>query len=138
MFRIPDPFAEIDRAMQRFSGFGSGVMPMDAYERDGTYVIRFDMPGVDPDSVEATVEQNVLTVTAERPVEDTQDVNWLIRERPSGRHSRQLRLGRALDAANVEASYDQGVLTVTIPMKEEARPYRVSIKAGSQQQAIES
>lgn len=133
VLRFVDPFNEIDRMMQRFGSTGAGLMPMDVYEKDGTFVICFDLPGVDPDDVEMTVESNVLTVTAERPLEDTEGANWMVRERPSGRHSRQLRLGPSLDASKVEANYDHGVLTVQIPVREEAKPFKVSIKAGAHQ-----
>ncbi len=136
VLRFTDPFNEIDRVMQRFSA-GPGMMPMDVYEMEGTFVICFDLPGVDPDDVEMTVENNVLTVTAERAREDTEGANWMVRERPAGRHSRQLRLGPSLDAGKVEASYDHGVLTVKIPMREEAKPFKVPIKAGTHE-ALES
>lgn len=132
MLRFTDPFDEIERAMSRTGGrWRGGLMPMDAYEKEGAYVLRFDLPGVDPEAVDLTVENNVLTVTAERSFEDTEGANWLMRERPTGMHSRQVRLGERLDTGNVSASYDQGVLTVRIPVKEEAKPYRVKIEPGS-------
>src|SRR3990172_4479354 len=106
---------------------------MDAFEEDGMYALRFDPPGGDPDHVELMVENNVLTVTADRKLEDTEGANWLLRERPTGTHSRQVRLGERLDTGSVHASYDQGVLTVTLPIREEAKPHRVAIKQGSHQ-----
>ena len=131
MMRFADPFQEMDRMMSSFGGrLRGGIMPMDAFEHDGIYTLRFDLPGVDPDKVDLTIENSVLTVTAERPIgeiEDTEDVTWLLRERPSGTHRREVRLGDRLDAANVVANYDNGVLTVTIPMREEAKPHKVSI-----------
>lgn len=124
--RFADPFAEIDRLVGR----SSGMMPMDAFERDGVYTVKFDVPGVTSGDIDLTVERNMLTVTVERQKElDTEDVNWIVRERPAGRHSRQLRLGPALDGSRVEASYDQGVLTVMIPMSEQAKPQRIDIKS---------
>ena len=125
--RFFDPFAEIDRMMQGAPAHGSGTMPMDVFERDGDYMVRFDLPGIDPDDISLTVENGVLTVTVERPWEDTSDVNWLVRERPAGKHSRQLRLGRNLDASAMKASYDNGVLSVLIPTREEAKPFSVEI-----------
>ena len=121
--RLVDPFAEMDRLSNAFFAGNPavrGMMPMDLFEVDGKYIARFDLPGIDPESIELTVENNVLTVTVERTHEDTEGVNWLVRERPSGRHSRQLRLGPTLDASRIEADYNNGVLTVTIPMREEA------------------
>ncbi len=125
--RFFDPFADFDRFSQ-FARTG-GFMPMDVYEHDDEFVVKFDLAGINPDDIDITVENQMLTLTVERPVEDTEGVNWLVRERPSGKHSRQLRLGAALDAGNIDASYDQGVLTVTIPMREEAKPQRISVKA---------
>lgn len=132
MTRFIDPFEEMDRMMTSFGGrWRGGIMPMDAFEQNGVYTLRFDLPGVRPDDVDVTVEGNVLTVTAERPVEGTEDVTWLLRERPAGTHQREVRLGDRLDAGKVDASHDNGVLTVTIPMREEAKPHKVAISSAS-------
>ena len=133
MTRNLDPFQEMERMFGTFGGpwRGGALMPMDAFEKDGVYTLRFDLPGADPDKVDVTVESGMLTVTAERPLEDTEEVNWLVRERPTGTHSRQVRLGSTLDAGNVEASYDHGVLTVKIPTKPEAKPQKIQISSGS-------
>lgn len=125
--RFTDPFQEFDRMFDRMAGVRAAVMPMDAFETDGLFTLRFDLPGVDPDHVDLTVEAGTLTVTADRKVEDTEGVNWLWRERPTGRHSRQIRLGNRLDTTRVTADYDHGVLTVTIPLREEAKPQKVTI-----------
>lgn len=107
-------------------------MPLDAFEKDGVYTLRFDLPGADPGNVDLTVEGNVLTVTAESPEEnDEEDVTWLLRERPSGHHRREVRLGEHLDASAVDASFDNGVLTVTVPMREAAKPHKVAINSGA-------
>ena len=131
MARSLDPFEEMDRM---FSTFGArsagGVMPMDAFEKDGLYTLRFDLPGADPDAVDVTVEGGELTVKSARPEEETEGVNWLIRERPAGTHSRKIRLGPELDTGSVEASYDHGVLTITVPMRAEAKPHKVSVSTG--------
>jgi HSP20 family protein len=125
-----DPFEEIDRMMSSFGGrWRGGLMPMDAFERDGVYTLRFDLPGVEPDHVDVTVENNILTVTAERKWEETEGATWLLRERPTGTHRREVRLGDRLDSTGVNATYDNGVLVVTIPMREEARPQKISITA---------
>ena len=132
MMRFTDPFEEVDRMMSSFGGrWRGGIMPMDAFEKDGLYTLRFDLPGVNPDDVDLTVEGSVLTVTAERAIEETEDATWLLRERPAGIHRREVRLGDRLDTGKVSASHDNGVLTVTIPMREEAKPHRVSINSGS-------
>jgi HSP20 family protein len=134
--RFVDPFEEMDRMFGQFGGrwrTTGGLMPMDAFEKDDVYTLRFDLAGADPDDVDVTVEQGVLTVTAERPVEDTEGANWLVRERPTGTHSRQVRLGDRLDGSSVEARYDRGVLTVTIPIRPEAKPYKVAVASGEHQ-----
>ncbi len=136
--RFMDPLQEMDRVVDQMSGrWRGGMMPMDAYEKDATYTLRFDIPGVSSDQVDVTVEDNLITVTAERSVEDTEGVTWLLRERPTGSNSRQVRLGNRLDASQVTASYDDGVLTVTIPMREEAMPRKVTIGSTGSQAAIE-
>ncbi|MGB5168873.1 MAG: Hsp20/alpha crystallin family protein [Acidimicrobiia bacterium] len=138
MARFIDPFEEVERMLgtagNRWRG---GVMPLDAYEKDGEYVLRFDLPGIDPDKIDVTVEDRVLTVKAERSIEDTVGANWILRERPTGIHSRQVRLGDSLDVGNVDADYTEGVLTVTLPVREEALPQKISITA-HQRQAIEA
>ena len=132
MLRFTDPFDEIDRMLASRGGrWRGGIMPVDAYEKDGIYTLRFDLPGVDPDHVDLTVENQVLTVTAESPGEDEESVTWLLRERPSGSHRREVRLGVRFDAGAVEANFVNGVLTVTIPMREEAKPHKVSISSGA-------
>jgi HSP20 family protein len=134
MARLIDPFEEMDRMLGVAGPWRAGaLMPMDAFETDGVYTLRFDLAGADPNKVDVTVEGGLLTVKAERPLEDTEGVNWLVRERPTGTHSRQVRLGNTLDAGGVEAHYDQGVLTVKIPTRPEAKPQRVSISTGERQ-----
>lgn len=131
MLRFTDPLDEVDRMLSSFGGrWRGGIMPVDAYEKDGIYTLRFDLPGVDPRKIDLTVEGNVLTVTAESPDEDEDRVTWLLRERPSGSHRREVRVGSHLDAGAVEANLDNGVLTVTIPMREEAKPHKVAISSG--------
>ncbi len=132
MLRFADPFDEVDRMLSSLGGrWRGGIMPVDAYEKDGNYTLRFDLPGVDPGNVDLTVENQVLTVTAESPGDDEDGVTWLLRERPSGSHRREVRLGGHLDAGAVEANFVNGVLTVTIPMREEAKPHKVSISSGT-------
>jgi HSP20 family protein len=115
------------------------AMPMDAYRGEDRFVVRFDLPGIDPASIDLTVEKNVLTVRAERSwqPEDGQEV--VVQERPQGVFTRQLFLGEALDAEHVEASYNDGVLTLTIPVAEQAKPRKVNVIAGQRESsAVES
>ncbi|PZF88014.1 Hsp20/alpha crystallin family protein [Micromonospora deserti] len=133
MLMRTDPFREIDRLAEQFFGTTTrpAVMHMDAY-RDGDYFYAaFDLPGVDPDSIDCTVERNVLTVRAERRRPAGDNVELVAAERPMGRFSRQLVLGDTLDTDKLEAGYDNGVLTLRIPVAERAKPRRVTITAGS-------
>ena len=132
MLMRTDPFREFDRLTQQAFGtkFRPAVMPMDAYRQDDQFVVNFDLPGVDPSTIDLTVEKNVLSVSAERRWEAAEDVQIVASERPQGTFNRQLFLGEGLDADRVDASYDNGVLSVTIPVAEQAKPRKVAISAG--------
>ncbi|WP_256363005.1 Hsp20/alpha crystallin family protein [Streptomyces sp. TRM70350] len=129
-----DPFRELDRLTQQVFGTMArpAAMPMDAYENEGAFWIHFDLPGIDPDSIELNVEQNVLTVKAERPA--PKDVEMVVAERPSGVFSRQLFLGETLDTDRIEAGYDAGVLTVKVPTVEKAQARKIEIARGEQKE----
>jgi HSP20 family protein len=138
MARFIDPFEKMERMLGTAgSRWRGGVMPLDAYEKVGEYVFRFDLPGIDPEKIDVAVEDRVLTVKAECSIEDTVGANWILRERPTGIHSRQVRLGDSLDVGNVDADYTEGVLTVTLPVREDALPQKISVRA-HQRQAIEA
>ena len=127
-----DPFRELDRLTQTWgSGLRWPVMPMDAYRQGDQFVVQFDLPGVDPSSIDLTVEQNVLTVSAERQWQRTEDQQVVANERPQGSFSRQLFLGEGLDAGRIEARYENGVLTVALPVAEQAKPRKVEITTGN-------
>ena len=134
-----DPFRDFDRLTQQVIGTGrTPVMPMDAFRSDDHFVVRFDLPGVDPSSIDLTVEKNVLTVSAERSWQPDEGTEVVASERPHGSFSRQLFLGETLDADRIEASYDAGVLTLTVPVAEQAKPRRIEIASGGSQRAIET
>ncbi len=129
-----DPFRELDRLSQdvwqtggRRATATASAMPIDAYRQGDSFLVHFDIPGVDPQSVELTVEKNVLTVRAERTASWGADAELIVAERPQGSFSRQIFLAETLDSDRIEASYDAGVLTVRIPVAEAAKPRRVSI-----------
>jgi len=135
MLMRTDPFRELDRLSQQlFGGTGTwsrpAVMPMDAYRHGEEFVVHFDLPGVDAESIDLDVERNVLTVKAERraPLDESAEVQ--VAERPRGVFSRQLFLGDTLDAENIAASYDAGVLTLRIPVAEQAKPRKIAIDGG--------
>jgi len=104
-------------------------MPIDAYRRGDHFYVHFDLPGVDADSVDLEVEKNVLTVKAERSWEPSEGDEVVVAERPRGTFTRQLFLGETLDTDHIEAQYDKGVLTVSIPVAEAAKPRKVAIGA---------
>ena len=134
-----DPFRDLDRITQQLANGGrSSVMPMDAYRQGEAFVIHLDLPGVDPSSIDLTVEKNVLTVTATRQWRPNEGQQVVASERPQGSFSRQLFLGESLDVDHISADYTNGVLTVTIPVAEAAKPRKVEISAGNGQHVIEA
>ncbi len=138
--RMQHPLAEVERLFNRFEQewSGGGMMPMDAFTKDDTLVLRFDLPGVSAEEIELTSEKNMLSVTVTRPVEETDDVVWSVRERPTGRHTRQVRVGDMVDLGKIEADYQNGVLTVTLPVREEVKPRKISITNREQPALSES
>jgi HSP20 family protein len=141
MLMRTDPFRELDRLTQQVFGANGtlarpSVMPMDAWREGDTFHVEFDLPGVNPDSIDLDVERNVVTVKAERPSRD-RDTELIAAERPRGIFSRQLILGDNLDTEHIAASYDAGVLTLQIPVAEQAKPRKISITSnGEDRQAI--
>ena len=139
MLMRTDPFREFDRLAEQVLGTTArpAAMPMDAWREGEDFVVAFDLPGVNVDSVDIDVERNVLTVKAERQDPVGEDTELIASERPRGVFSRQLILGDALDTDGVKASYDAGVLTLRIPVAEKANPRRIEIETtGKQRQEI--
>ncbi len=138
MLMRTDPFRDLDRLSQQLWGTSSRptLMAMDAWREGDEFVVEFDLPGVSPESVDLDVERNVLTVKAERPALNG-DRELLASERPRGVFSRQLILGDNLDTESVGANYSSGVLTVRIPVAEQAKPRKIQIsRDDSDRQAI--
>jgi HSP20 family protein len=136
MLTAYDPYAATSaafRALDQLTGrTGSTArplsgMPMDAYRVGDNFVAHFDLPGVDPGSIDLSVEGNTLTVSAERSLPQLENAEWAIAERPFGSYTRQLVLGRSLDTDRLEASYHDGVLTVSIPVAERAKARKISV-----------
>jgi HSP20 family protein len=140
MLMRTDPFRDLDRLTEAMLGTRArpAVMPMDAYRQDESFVIHLDLPGVTPDTIDLTVEQNVLTVRAERKPPVADSAERVVDERTHGVFSRQLFLGDTLDADRLAADYDAGVLTITIPIAEKAKPRRVEIGGGSERRQLAS
>src|SRR6478609_10820078 len=127
-----DPFRDLDRLTQQLLGTNArpSAMLMDAWRDGDRFVVEFDLPGVDPGSVDLDVERNVLTVTAQRPPVDDKS-SFLAAERPRGVFSRQLVLGDNLDLDRIEAGYRDGVLRLVIPVAERAKPRKITISSGA-------
>lgn len=127
-----DPFSDLD-AMTRGLLTQSGTdrsprfMPMDLYKVDDHYVLTADLPGVDPGSVDVTVDNGTLTLTAHRSARSEDSIQWLTSERFFGTYRRQLALGEGVDTTRIAATYENGVLTVTIPMAEKAKARRIEV-----------
>jgi HSP20 family protein len=129
-----DPFRDFDRlAEQMFSmagGSGPIAMPMDLYRSGDQFVLQCDLAGVDPGSVQVDVDNGMLTIRAERSPRTDANVQWLRRERATGTFERRLSLGDGLDVDNISATWQDGVLTLTIPLAEAAKPRRIQISTG--------
>jgi HSP20 family protein len=129
-----DPFSTMDRLLSR-SAFGEGAtralaLPVDVYRSGDEFMVEVDVPGMDPKSLDVTVERNMLSISGERPARHG-DAEVLLCERPHARFSRQLYLGENLETEGVEASYENGVLTITIPVSQKARPRKIEVTGGS-------
>lgn len=124
-----DPFADMDRLSRQVWGSPrSNQMPADAYRMDDRVFLHIDLPGVDEESIDITVEKNSLSISAERRWNrDDENTKVLHAERPFGSFTRQFFIGEGLDADRIEAGYDRGVLTVTIPVAESAQPRKIEV-----------
>jgi HSP20 family protein len=127
-----DPFRDFDRLAAEVFGTARtpAMMPMDCLRTGDRFICRFDLPGIDPDSLDVSAENNTLTVRAERSRKDPEDTVYLVSERRSGTYSRQLVLGDGLSVDNIRADYTDGVLTLTIPVAEHAKPRKIEIGRG--------
>ncbi|WIM99339.1 Hsp20/alpha crystallin family protein [Actinoplanes oblitus] len=135
-----DPFREFDRLAGQMMGTGAAAglaMPMDLYRSGDHFVLHCDLAGVDPGSVAIDVDKRVLTIRAERSARTDDDVQWLRRERPTGAFERRITLGDGLDLDKIAATWQDGVLTLTIPVAEAAKPRRIAINTGTPHETVE-
>lgn len=129
-----DPFVQeferqFDRLTRQAAAQGNGAaMPMDGVRRKDDVVLRFDLPGIDPDSIEVTVDRGVLSVSAKREEEYGEEDRLFVRERVMGTFTRRVYLSEHLDADAIDAAYNNGVLAVRIPVLERAKPRKVEIQ----------
>ncbi|WP_158847846.1 Hsp20/alpha crystallin family protein [Saccharothrix deserti] len=136
MLMRTDPFQLLDRLTQQWFRndlSGSRAMPMDAYRSGDEFVVQFDLPGVSTESIDVDVQDNVLTVKAQRRQTADDKVETVLNERPTGSFSRQLFLGDNLDTDDIKADYAAGVLTLRIPVAERAKPRKIAINAGAEE-----
>jgi len=133
-----DPFRDFDRLAAEVFGTARtpSLMPMDCLRSGDQFVVRFDLPGIDADSLEVSAENQTLTVRAERTRRDPEGASYLISERPSGTYSRQLVLGDGLAVDDIRAEYRDGVLTLTIPVAEQAKPRKIEVSRSTADTAI--
>jgi len=138
MLMRTDPFRELDRLTQQVLGTAArpAAMPMDAYRQGDSFYICLDLPGINPDSIDLTVEQNVLTVRADRAPVKADGAQMIVAERPYGTFTRQVFLGETLDADKITADYAAGVLTLTIPVREAAKPRSIQVTSSDHKQAV--
>jgi HSP20 family protein len=127
-----DPFTELDRLAGSLLATSQGprFMPVDLYRDGDQYVLNADMPGIDPGSVDIDVDGQLLTIRAERSVSARGDVKWLSQERPHGSYLRQFSVGEGIDSEKITAHYDNGVLSLLIPVSERAKPRKIEVSTG--------
>jgi HSP20 family protein len=138
-----DPFRDFDRlAGQLLGASPTGpealAMPLDLYRSGDHFVLHCDLAGVDPGSVQVGVDNRVLTIRAERSPRTDEGLQWIRRERPTGTFERRLTVGDGLDLDNIAATWQDGVLTLTIPIAEAAKPRRIPITMAGERPAVES
>jgi HSP20 family protein len=128
-----DPFRQFDRLAEQVFGTVArpAAMPMDAWRDGDEFIVEFDLPGIDAESIDLDVERNVLTVKAQRQPSTGPEVELVASERPRGMFSRQVILGDTLDVERIEASYHAGVLRLTIPVADKAKPRKIAISTPS-------
>ncbi|AFU01836.1 Molecular chaperone (Small heat shock protein) [Nocardia brasiliensis ATCC 700358] len=139
MLMRTDPFRDLDRFTQQVFGTAArpAVMPMDAWRDGDEFLVEFDLPGIDPKSLDLDIERNVVTVKAARQELDS-GRSMIAAERPRGVFSRQLFLGEGLDTEHIRADYTDGVLRLAIPVAEKAKPRKIEIEHGERRQAIDA
>ena len=136
-----DPFRDLDRLAERMLSTASDMnqamraMPVDLFRSGDHYVLRCDLPGIDPGSLDVGIDGRVLTIRAERSP-GGEDVEWLTQERPTGTFARQLTLGNGLDLDQIDATYADGVLTLTLPVAEQAKPRRIAVSHAADSKAL--
>ena len=136
-----DPLREMERfATTLFDTARRGPrqMPMDLYRDGDHYVLTADLPGIDPGSVDIDVDGQLLTIRAERTLTTGEGVKWITREREAASFLRQLNLGQGIDTERISANYNNGVLSVTIPVSEKAKPRKIEVNSEGSQPVLQA
>jgi HSP20 family protein len=135
-----DPFSELDRLTGDLLQFRPGprFMPVDLYRDQDQYILSADLPGIDPGSVDVDVDGQLLTIRANRTAPTQNNTKWLVQERPSGTYLRQFSLGEGVDSSRISAHYDNGVLSVLIPVSEKAKPRKIQVETAAHTDATAS
>lgn len=139
-----DPFGDLDALTRSLLTGQTGsdrsprFMPMDLYKVEDHYVLTADLPGVDPGSIDVSVDNGTLTLTAHRTAQPEDSVHWLANERFFGSYRRQLSLGEGIDNSRISATYENGVLSVSIPLAERAKPRRIEVTSAGGKKSIQA
>ena len=135
-----DPFRELDRVASQLLDTRQGprLMPVDLHRDGDHYVLAADLPGVDPGSIDIDVDGQLLTIRAERTARSDDGIRWISRERPTGSFLRQLTLGQGLDTSAISANYENGVLSVVIPISEKAKPRKIAVQTAAKREQLEA
>lgn len=135
-----DPFKELQQLVnQALTTPKSLAMPMDLYKRGDEYIADIDLPGVDPESIDIDIDDRTITIRAERKGTQTREGHeWVSRERSFGTYARQITVGTGLALDQITANYSDGVLRLTIPVAEEAKPRKVQVQRGGSDRAVGS
>lgn len=138
--RLTSPFAALDQMVSELAtaARSTAPLPLDLYREDDRFVVKVDLPGVDADSIDVNVEDGNLTIRAERSAPDSKNRQWLSRERPVGTYARRLTVGSGVAVDAIEADYTDGVLTLTLPVAEEAKPRKIEVRRSKAPVAIEA
>ncbi|MBP2391213.1 Hsp20/alpha crystallin family protein [Aeromicrobium fastidiosum] len=133
-----DPFGELDRLATGLSQLRTGprAVPVDLVKDGDCYVLNADLPGVDPGSIDIDLDGNLLTIRAERTATAHEGAQWIVQERRSGSYLRQFTLGDGLDTERISATYDNGVLSLMIPVSERAKPRKIQLTGADEQASI--
>lgn len=131
-----DPFTELDRLATSMlqTAASPRTIPVDLYRDQNRYVLTADLPGIDPGSVDIDVDGQLLTIRAQRTSGTAEGAKWLAKERPHGSYLRQFSIGEGVDTSGISASYDNGVLSVIIPLSEKAKPRKITVESGASTQ----